>query len=194
MPEPQLPGDVRATIGRRVDLLADDTRRMLAAASVLGRRFDLATLAATTRLDPEVVAGALAEAVAAEVITPEGDDRFAFAHALVEDTLYDSLTSARRSRTPRRGRGGPRATRSRRPAARRDRLPLLRGPPRRRPRPRRRLRAARRRRRRGHGARHEQAVQHYERALDAARCADRGGCTLDAASEIALLCDLATRV
>ena len=39
---------------------------------------------------------------------------------------------------------------------------------------------------------HEQAAQHYERALDAARCADRGGCTLDAASEIALLCDLAS--
>ena len=48
MPDSSLPGDVRATIGRRVELLADDTRRMLAAASVLGRRFDVAPLAATT--------------------------------------------------------------------------------------------------------------------------------------------------
>ena len=60
-----LPGDIRATIGRRVELLAEDTRRMLAAASVLGRRFDVATLAATTRIDPDVVIAALAEAATA---------------------------------------------------------------------------------------------------------------------------------
>ncbi len=191
MPEPIWPDDVRSTIGRRVELLADDTRRILAAASVLGRRFDLATLAATTRLDSEIVAGALAEAVAAEVITPEGDDRFAFAHALVEDTLYDSLTSARRSRIH----GAAAAALEQLdpddpplaaiayhrcaalPAGDRDL-------------------AVDYAQRAGADAAargaHEQAVQHYERALDAARCADRGGCTLDAASEIALLCDLAS--
>jgi tetratricopeptide (TPR) repeat protein len=89
---------VHATIGRRVDLLADDTRRILAAASVLGRRFDLPTLAATTHLDRETVGAALADAVAADVVTDEGEDKYAFAHALVEDTLYESLTEARRAR------------------------------------------------------------------------------------------------
>ena len=97
MPDSELPGDVRATIERRVDLLAEDTRRMLAAASVLGRRFDLTTLAATTRIDPDVVTAALAEAVAAEVIVDEGDG-YLFAHALVEDTLYRSLPPTRRLR------------------------------------------------------------------------------------------------
>jgi tetratricopeptide (TPR) repeat protein len=98
MPEPELPGDIRATIGRRVKLLAEDTRRMLAAASVLGRRFDVATLAATTHTDPVVVTAALADAVAAEVVIDEGDGRYVFSHALVEDTLYDGLTRTRRTR------------------------------------------------------------------------------------------------
>ncbi len=98
MPEPELPGDIRATIGRRVELLAEDTRRMLAAASVLGRRFDVTTLAATTHTDRAVVTAALADAVAAEVVIDEGDGRYIFSHALVEDTLYDGLTRTRRAR------------------------------------------------------------------------------------------------
>jgi tetratricopeptide (TPR) repeat protein len=98
MPEPALPGDVRAAIGRRVELLADDTRRMLAAASVLGRRFDVGTLSATTHLDPKVVTAALEDARAAEVVVDEGGGRYAFAHALTEDTLYESLTASRRAR------------------------------------------------------------------------------------------------
>ncbi len=98
MPDPELPGDIRATIGRRVELLAEDTRRMVAAASVLGRRFDVATLAATTRTDRAVVAAALADAVAAEVVIDEGDGRYFFSHALVEATLYECLTRTRRAR------------------------------------------------------------------------------------------------
>ena len=98
MPESELPGDIRATIGRRVELLAEDTRRMLAAASVLGRRFDVRTLAATTHTDRSVVAAALVDAVAAEVVIDDGDGRYVFSHALVEDTLYDGLTWTRRAR------------------------------------------------------------------------------------------------
>ena len=98
MPDSTLPGDVRATIGRRVELLADDTRRMLAAASVFGRRFDVAPLAAAVKLDPDVVIAALREAVAAEVVVDDGGGHYTFAHALIEDTLYDSLTPARRAR------------------------------------------------------------------------------------------------
>jgi tetratricopeptide (TPR) repeat protein len=98
LPDPALPGDLRATIGRRVELLADDTRRMLAAASVLGRRFDIATLSATIHLDPVVVTAALGDAVTAEVVVDEGDGRYVFAHALIEDTLYDGLTATRRAR------------------------------------------------------------------------------------------------
>ena len=127
MPDSTLPGDVHATIGRRVELLADDTRRMLAAASVFGRRFDVAPLAAAVKLDPDVVTAALREAVAAEVVVDDGGGHYTFAHALIEDTLYDSLTpTAAGPAPPRRGRGA-RGSRRRRPAAGRDRVPLLPG-------------------------------------------------------------------
>ena len=127
MPDPELPGDIRATIGRRVELLAEDTRRMLAAASVFGRRFDVAPLAATADTDRAVVTAALRDAVAAEVVIDEGGGRYDFSHALVEDTLYEGLTPTRRARlAPGRGRGDG-AARRRRPAARGDRAPLLPG-------------------------------------------------------------------
>src|SRR5262245_65034214 len=98
MPVPELPGDIRATIDRRIERLGDDTRRMLAAASVLGRRFQLPVLAATTHIEPDIVAAALADAVAADLVVDEGDGTFRFSHALVEDTLYQGLMATRRSR------------------------------------------------------------------------------------------------
>jgi tetratricopeptide (TPR) repeat protein len=81
-----------------LELLADDTRRILAAASVLGRRFELPMLVAVTRVDPAVVTGALREAITAELVREEAPDRYAFAHALVEATLYDGMTPTRRAR------------------------------------------------------------------------------------------------
>ena len=166
MPDSELPGDVRATIGRRVELLADDTRRMLAAASVLGRRFDVATLAATTRIDPDVVTAALAEAVAAEVVVDEGDGHYVFAHALVEDTLYDRLTrrAGRDSIGPRPRRSSD--SRRRSPARRRSRTTTaVRFPPATAPGPSS-TRAAPGADAAERGA-SEQAVQHFERAREA---------------------------
>jgi tetratricopeptide (TPR) repeat protein len=187
MREPDLPGDVRATIERRVDLLADDTRRMLAAASVLGRRFDVAALAATTHLDPLTVTAALADAVAAEVVIDEGDGHYLFAHALIEATLYDGLAPSRRARLHR---------------AAADAYEHLDGNPpqvaviahhyfRALPDVDRRVavdascRAAMEAAGRGACA---QAVQHYEHALDAATGGDDS--VLDASDHGALLCEL----
>ena len=113
MPDSSLPGDVRATIGRRVELLADDTRRMLAAASVLGRRFDLAHPRGDHPLDPDVVIGRARRGRRGRGDRRRGRRSLPFAHALVEDTLYDASPPTRRAATPRRGRGGPRATRAR---------------------------------------------------------------------------------
>ncbi len=187
MPDSTLPGDVRATIGRRVELLADDTRRMLAAASVFGRRFDVAPLAAAVKLDPDVVTAALREAVAAEVVVDDGGGHYTFAHALIEDTLYDSLTPARRDRLHRAAaealedlgaddpplaaiayhycRALPAGDRARAVeyACRAGNDAAARGAP-------------------------EQAIQHFERAREAAAGGEVG--TLDAVGWDALLCDL----
>src|SRR5262249_20236949 len=45
-----LPVELRATIRRRLEPLAPEERRVLAAAAVIGREFDVATLAATVEL------------------------------------------------------------------------------------------------------------------------------------------------
>jgi tetratricopeptide (TPR) repeat protein len=97
-PERTFPDDVREAIGRRVELLADDTQRLLAAASVLGRDFDVGVLATATKLDVDVVTAGLQEAVAAEVVVAGGSGRYTFAHALVENACYDRLSPVRRAR------------------------------------------------------------------------------------------------
>ncbi len=96
-----IPEGVKDVIGRRLSRLAPDTGRTLAVAAVAGREFDVTLLEA---LLPEVdVLGALEEAAAAQMVreAPGVPGRFAFAHALVRETLYDELSLTRRVRTHR---------------------------------------------------------------------------------------------
>ena len=187
MPDSTLPGDVRATIGRRVELLADDTRRMLAAASVFGRRFDVAPLAMAIKLEPDVVIAALREAVAAEVVTDDGDGHYTFAHALIEDTLYDSLTPTRRARLHRAAADALEQLSPDDPPLAAIAYHSCRALP-----AGDRTRAVDYARRAGADAAtrgaSEQAVQHFERAREAAAGGDAG--TLGAVEWGALLCDL----
>lgn len=177
--------DLRETILRRVDLLADETRRTLAVGSVLGRVFDISVLGAMTQLDPKVLSGALAEAVAAEVVVNQGDGQYVFSHALVQDALYSGLGATRRVRLHHRA---AEAIESLHPdlvaaIAHHHCCALPAGD---------RNRAVEFACRAGaeaaeHGA-HEQAVGHYERALAAART--DAGCCLDPHTEAVLLCQL----
>jgi predicted ATPase len=94
-----LPAVVTDVIARRVARLPEDTRELLRTASVIGRRFDLAPLAAANGQDEESVLDALDPALAAGVIAEEETvDRFRFAHALVRDAVYAELPRARRAR------------------------------------------------------------------------------------------------
>ena len=73
---------------------------MLGLAAVIGRDFDLPLLAAVAKIDDDELIGLCDAAVAAAVLqTTSGDqDRYTFAHALIEHTLYDGLSPARRAR------------------------------------------------------------------------------------------------
>lgn len=93
-----LPVSVREVIGRRIAHLGGDTDAVLAAASVLGRDFDLATLAQLADTDPDALLGVLEGAVAANLLVETGPGAFSFAHALIEHTLYDGLGMTRRAR------------------------------------------------------------------------------------------------
>ena len=94
-----LPVSVKEVVGRRVAALGADTERLLTHASVIGRDFDLTLLAAIAAVDEDAVIDCCDAAVAASVLRTTGDtDRYTFAHALIEHTLCDGLSPARRAR------------------------------------------------------------------------------------------------
>ncbi|HEX5096861.1 MAG TPA: AAA family ATPase [Acidimicrobiia bacterium] len=97
-----LPVSVRQVVGERVARLGTDAQRLLRTASVIGREFDLRLVADAADVDEEVALDLLDAAVDAAVLHNVGPDRYTFAHALVEHTLYDELSPSRRGRMHRR--------------------------------------------------------------------------------------------
>jgi tetratricopeptide (TPR) repeat protein len=99
-----IPEGVKEVIGRRLTRLSDDANTALAVAAVAGRDFDLDVMERVTELGEDAVLAALDEAVSARLVVelPGPISRFHFAHALVRETLYDELTTARRVRMHRR--------------------------------------------------------------------------------------------
>jgi predicted ATPase len=72
-------------------------RAVLFRASVIGRRFRVAVLSATTALSEERVRVALESACALQLVMAEGDDGewFAFRHALTRDIAFDEFIETR---------------------------------------------------------------------------------------------------
>jgi len=93
-----IPQGVKEVIGRRLDQLSDDCNQVLTLASVLGREFEPALIELLSNIAGEALLEALDEAVAARVITMESTGRYRFAHALIRETLYKELSTARRLR------------------------------------------------------------------------------------------------
>jgi tetratricopeptide (TPR) repeat protein len=89
----RLPEGVKAVIGRRLDRLSTDCRAVLQLASVLGREFDLDLLGELGASSPEALA-AIDEARLARVVQDArtGLGRWRFAHVLIRDVLYESLS------------------------------------------------------------------------------------------------------
>jgi tetratricopeptide (TPR) repeat protein len=85
-------------IGRRLGRLSDEANQLLAVAAVIGRDFDLELLGHVTDLDDNTMLDALDEACRSRVVEEAGRDRFRFFHAMVKETLYAELSSARRRR------------------------------------------------------------------------------------------------
>jgi tetratricopeptide (TPR) repeat protein len=99
-----LPQSVRDAIGRRLDALSPECNELLRTAAVLGRGFDVALLARVADRTPEQLLDVLGEALAAGVLV-EHEERvghYAFAHALVRQTLYEELRAPQRVRLHRR--------------------------------------------------------------------------------------------
>ncbi len=87
-----LPATLHSLVLARMDRLPERDRIALRAAAVVGQRFPLALVRHLAKL-PDFVCDRL---VAHYLVRPEGDE-FLFAHALIRDGVYISLTRVRRA-------------------------------------------------------------------------------------------------
>ena len=93
-----IPQSVREVVGRRLDRLSDPANELLRVAAVSGREFERPVLERVCELAPERVADALDEALEARLIAAAAEPgSYAFAHALVGETLRAEVPSARRA-------------------------------------------------------------------------------------------------
>jgi pilus assembly protein CpaF len=87
----ELAQSVRGLIGRRLERLSEPAQRMLVAAAVVGRDFDIGLLEAFGELSGHELREALEEATRARFLTAAGSDRYRFAHDLVRQRVLAVL-------------------------------------------------------------------------------------------------------
>jgi len=97
----QVPEGVRLVLGRRLDRLSENTRRVLTTAAVIGRSFSLRLLEQLEDRQPDATLDAIEEAERARLVVSEPgtrDTRYRFVHELVRQTMAASLSLPRRQR------------------------------------------------------------------------------------------------
>ncbi|MDP1806950.1 MAG: AAA family ATPase, partial [Acidimicrobiales bacterium] len=95
-----VPWAVRQVVERRLARLPDETQRLLTVAAVTGLDFDLRVVAAAAGVSLDTALDLIDLAVAAGVVAeqPAAAERFVFAHALVQETVYAEASRLRRAR------------------------------------------------------------------------------------------------
>src|SRR4029079_15671231 len=97
-------------VRRRLDGMSAESRRVIGAAAVLGRRFDWTLLGPVTGLADPVVSAALREGVGLQLVVAERDG-FRFRHALTHEAVLAGLLPPERTMlagpAPGAGGGGP---------------------------------------------------------------------------------------
>ncbi|HVS69611.1 MAG TPA: AAA family ATPase, partial [Mycobacteriales bacterium] len=93
------PDSVRDVVEQRVRRLGAEAHRVLTAAAVIGREFELDLLAMVAEVDPGTALDTIEAAIAGSIVTEAGarPGLFRFVHALIAQTLTDVLTSTRRA-------------------------------------------------------------------------------------------------
>ncbi|MFN2525033.1 MAG: AAA family ATPase, partial [Actinomycetota bacterium] len=95
----RVPAGGRDLARRRLDTLPQETVRVLAIASVIGRDFNFKTLQSLSGMDQDRLLSMLSEAITAGAVTEISHlGRYSFSHILVRETLYEELTAADRMR------------------------------------------------------------------------------------------------
>jgi DNA-binding CsgD family transcriptional regulator/tetratricopeptide (TPR) repeat protein len=95
-----IPDNVRTVLQRRLSRLSGATIQLLTVGSVIGREFDIRTVAAIVQLTDAEWLAALDEALERLIVQPmpaAGENWYRFRHALVRDAVYDSVSPSRRA-------------------------------------------------------------------------------------------------
>ncbi len=95
--EAGLPQSVREVVNQRVARLGLNSQHVLRLAAVIGREFDVDLLVAVARMTEGEVLDILERAQTASLVQEVGTDtsRYTFVHALIDQTLYESIGTAR---------------------------------------------------------------------------------------------------
>jgi tetratricopeptide (TPR) repeat protein len=95
-----IPEGIREVIGRRVARLPEECGRLLGLASVFGRDFSLLSLEGLSGVPAGELLDFLDECIATGLVAavPGGPGRLRFTHALIRDTLYESIPAGQRLR------------------------------------------------------------------------------------------------
>ena len=95
-PTPSIPASFAESLRTRLQALDGDARQVLAAAAVLGRRFDWDLLPGVAAVDGATAVGSLRRAVDAQLVTVDGQ-RFRFRHALTREAVLAELLPPERA-------------------------------------------------------------------------------------------------
>ena len=95
-----LPEGVKQVIARRLSRLSPPATESLRVAAVIGRDFDAGLLERVLSLDEDEFLNALDEVLAAGVVVESVPNAgsYAFSHALIRETLYEGMSAPRRAR------------------------------------------------------------------------------------------------
>ncbi|MGN6169266.1 MAG: helix-turn-helix transcriptional regulator [Solirubrobacteraceae bacterium] len=90
------PRTLREAFMLRIERLPEDAQRVVRAVAI-ARRMQEETIAALTSIEHDALNTALREAVSAQVLVTDEDDRFVFRHALLGEALYEDLLPGERA-------------------------------------------------------------------------------------------------
>jgi DNA-binding CsgD family transcriptional regulator len=93
-----LPSGLAALLLARVERVSDAAQQVLRAAAVAGRRAGEELVRAASGLSNADYEDAIREAVANQLLVPDGADGYAFRHALLREAVYNDLLPGERTR------------------------------------------------------------------------------------------------
>jgi DNA-binding CsgD family transcriptional regulator len=96
--EDTLPSGLAALLMSRVERVSDAAQQVLRAAAVAGRRADDDLVRTASGLPDLEYDEAVREAVAHQLLVPDGADGYAFRHALLREAVYNDLLPGERTR------------------------------------------------------------------------------------------------